>query len=209
MSLISGKGYKTRLFNWQDELWDRKLGVQTFGFHPGSGEPGKPNWFLHYAPTPYDRIQTLYEMIGLNNDDVVVDLGAGLGRSVFLARHLGVRKATGVDIVPELIDKANISLKHSGMDRVDFICSNATEYVFDNVTVLFMAHSFGDDILRIVTKNLERSRKNLRVIYINPICDYVFEEAGWLECFGRIEQRKQGLVPKTNAFGASIWRTRR
>jgi len=208
MTFIAGKGYKTRLLNWQDEIWDRRLGVKTFGFHPGSGEPGKPNWFLHYAPTPYDRIKTLFEMVGLNDQDVVVDLGAGLGRSVFLARHLGARKATGVDIVPSLIDGANESLKNSGMDGVEFICSNATEYVFNDVTVLFMAHSFGDDILRIVTKNIERSRKNLRVIYVNPICDYVFAEAGWLEGFGRIEQRKQGLIPKTNAFAASVWRAR-
>lgn len=60
MVLASGLGYETRLFNWLDEIWSRRLGSNTFGLHLGSGEPGKPYWFLHYAPTPYDRIQLLY-----------------------------------------------------------------------------------------------------------------------------------------------------
>jgi len=208
MVLVSGLGYKTRLFNWRDEVWDRKLGIKTFGFHPGSGEPGKPNWFLHYAPTPYDRIQLLYQMIGLGSEDVVVDLGCGLGRSVFLARYMGAKRAIGVDIVPVLIEGANRSLKTSRMDGVSFVSSNATDYVFtEDTTVIFMAHSFGDDILRIVVENLEACKANLRIVYVNPICDYVFKDVGWLECFGEIPERKQGLIPKTNAFAARVWRT--
>ena len=83
LNRFRGRGYKTRLLNPHDEFWDRRLGVRTFGFHPGTGNAGDPDWQVHYAPTPYSEIFRLLNLVDLSNEDVFVDLGSGMGRTTF------------------------------------------------------------------------------------------------------------------------------
>jgi 16S rRNA G966 N2-methylase RsmD len=191
--LVRGQGFKTRLLNPFDEIWDRRLGVQTFGFHPGTGESNDADLQVHYTPTPYRDIFRLLKAVDLRNDDVFTDLGAGLGRAVFAASSMGARRAVGIEIVQELCDKAVKNLRRSRLAdcNIEFACTNALDYQNSDTTVLFMFHPFGEATLRQVLRNLEVERMQkphgtLRIIYRNPVYDAVLQQTKWLQCIGRV-----------------------
>jgi ubiquinone/menaquinone biosynthesis C-methylase UbiE len=62
------------------------------------------------------------EYAGINEGDVVVDLGSGAGNDVFIARTLVGEKGTviGVDFTPEMLAKAEIKKAKLGYTNVDF-----------------------------------------------------------------------------------------
>ena len=209
---LKGRGYKTRLINPHDELWDRRLGVQTFGFHPGTGV-GKPDWQVHYAPTPYSEIFRLLKLIDLRDDDVFVDLGSGMGRTTFAASWLGAKRAVGVEIVQDLCNKSNENLRRSRLSGrpIKFVCMNAADYRNPDVTVLFMCHPFGEATLRHVMRNFEsdvnaRPDRTFRIVYRNPMYDAVLQQIPWLECVGRVPP--SGPWPSTLArYETTLWRS--
>ena len=60
---------------------------------------------------------------GIEEGQTVLDLGSGAGNDVFVARSLvGTSgKVIGVDMTPEMIDKANTNKQKLGYDNVEFI----------------------------------------------------------------------------------------
>jgi hypothetical protein len=193
LNRLRGKSFKTRLLNPRDELWDRRFGVRTFGYHPATAKQGDKDWRLHYQPVPYYDIFRLLRMVDLRSDDVFVDLGAGMGRAVFAASWMGARRALGVEIVQNLYEKAILNYRQghlSGRD-IQFICTNAINYRHHDTTVLFMFHPFGEATLRQVLLNVEadcakRLGGGLRIIYLNPVFDAVLKQMSWLQCIGRV-----------------------
>ena len=83
--MLQGLNLRARLTQPADELWDRRLGVRTFGYHPATGGPGDREWYVHYIPSPYRDIFEVLRTAKLSPDDVFTDLGCGLGRVVFAA----------------------------------------------------------------------------------------------------------------------------
>lgn len=208
-----GRGYKDRLLNPHDEFWDRKLRVRTFGYHPGMGEAGDDDWRVHYQPTPYNDIFRLLCMIELRSDDVFVDLGAGLGRTVFAASWLGAARAIGVEAVQSLCDKATENYRRSCLTHrnIEFICARAQEYQNLDATVLFMFHPFGEATLEKVLRNMEPARverqsSKLRIIYVNPVYDFILQQTSWLRCIGRVPAIS--FWPSTAAhYETSLWQS--
>jgi len=60
---------------------------------------------------------------GIEKGHTVLDLGSGAGNDVFVARSLVGEKGTviGVDMTPEMIDKANSNRRKLGYDNVEFV----------------------------------------------------------------------------------------
>lgn len=207
---FAGRGYKDRLINLGDEIWDRRLGIHTFGYHPGKGRQHEPDWQVHYTPSTYSRIFLAFDIIALNRNDVFVDLGAGLGRSVFAASYRGVMRAVGVDIVPSLIDRANSNLRGRRYSNIEFHCMNAAHYRFEcGCTVLLMFHPFGGDVLAQVVKNLDCCKDGLRIVYINPVYGGVLDDVPWLERFASIPEEKAFLsVGRAHRHAITFWRAK-
>jgi SAM-dependent methyltransferase len=209
-----GKGYKYRLLNPWDELWDRRLRLNTFGFGQDKGDPSGDDYRVHYEPTPYHHIFRLLRMIDLRKDDVFVDLGCGMGRPVFAASWLGAASSIGVEVSQDLYDIAVENQKQSRLAHCDirFHCQPAQEYRNPDMTVLFMAHPFGERTLAQVITNAEIDRSNghsrpLRILYVNPLYDFVLEQRKWLKRIGRAPIVKSW--PSTAAYyETSIWQAR-
>lgn len=211
MSSIAGHGYKTRLLNPLDEFWDRRLGVRTFGYRPGSGQEGMPNWQLHYTPTPYVDIFRSLQSAALTSDDSFTDLGAGMGRAVFAAGWLGVKRATGVEILPDLHELAIQNAQCCRLVNCDirFVCDNALNVTLADTSVLYIFHSFGDDVLRAVLRNLENRRetsRRLRIIYMNPVFNSVLKEFHWLEQIDEVAPSRNWLST-ANHYNSAIWQS--
>lgn len=209
-----GKGYKYRMLNLRDELWDRRLGIRTFGFGQDKGDPSGDDYRVHYEPTPYHNIFRLLRMVDLQKDDVFVDLGCGMGRPVFAASRLGASCSIGVEVSRDLYDIAvkNKQQSHLAHCNIRFHCQRAQEYRNPDMTVLFMAHPFGEKTLAKVISNAEVDRSGsharpLRIVYINPIYDFVLERRKWLKRIGHVPIVKSWLST-AGCYETSIWQAR-
>jgi len=199
--------------NPHDAFWDWRLGVQTFGFHPGTGTAEDPDWQVHYTPTPYNEIFRLLRMIDLNDEDVFVDLGVGLGRTAFAASWMGAKHAIGVEIIQDLCDKANENLRRGRLfnREIEFTCMNAANWRSRDTTVLFMNNPFGEATVRHVLRNFEAEgvpsrTRALRIIYRNPMFDSVLHQTPWLQCVARVPAT--GPWPSTAArYETTLWQS--
>ena len=103
-----------------------------------------------YVPTPHAVVETMLELAELSEDDVIIDLGCGDGRIVVAAaRDYGAR-GIGIDIDPELIEKAKRLAKSSGVDHlVEFRVEDATRTSLATATVvsLFLTPG-GNELIR-------------------------------------------------------------
>lgn len=179
---LGGKGLKTRLLHPHDELWDRRFGIGTFGYKPDQGLHSDPDWRCHYSPTAYAEIFRMLRHVRLGPDDVFVDLGCGLGRTVFAASHLGARRAIGVEIDEELANGAQANRQRSRFDAgrgIEFVCMGAEAFTPSDCTVVFVYNAFGAGTLQTVLERLAadvaRHPREVRIVYFNPTFEPVLE----------------------------------
>lgn len=203
---LKGTEFKTRLLNPHEEYWDRKLGVRTFGYYPG-GDRNDPAHSNYYMPTSYLDLLKIFRRTELRDDDVFVDLGSGMGRAVFLASYLGVRKSIGLELVSRLHERAEANRRCGNWPNVEFHLGDARETIFPDVTLLWMFNPFGPAIMEeMLIKLKEKRTRTLRIIYLNPFHDDVIERAGWLAKVDTIPKSKN-LFGIRERFDASIWQS--
>jgi SAM-dependent methyltransferase len=77
---------------------------------------------IHFEATPDPVVEAMLKMAGVNQEDIVYDLGCGDGRFVITAaKNFGAR-GVGVDIDPVRIKESNENAKRAGVtDRVKFL----------------------------------------------------------------------------------------
>lgn len=172
---LGGSGLKAALLHPHDAYWDLRLGVRTFGFVRAVGDPSRGDWRAHYQPTSYRTLFGVFEAVALGAEDDFVDLGAGLGRAVFVAHHLGARRAVGVELDGRLHRRALQNRTRAGIPahRVELVRASADEHRFDHATVVFLFHPFGAGTLArsiaAIDASLDRAPRALRLAYLNPV----------------------------------------
>lgn len=214
LSGLRNRNLSARLLQPADELWDRRLGISTFGHHPGSGGPGEREWYMHYIPSPYRDIFDVLEIAGLRSDDVFTDLGCGLGRVVFAASHRGARRAEGVELIPALARQAQDNRARTRLEGKDiaFIQGNVIDHDISATTLCYMFHSFGHQIVAEVLDKARHDRRTagarrpLRIAYVNPVCDEVIRNSGWFRRVGQLPPRTQWLS-SADHYRTTIWQS--
>jgi Histone methylation protein DOT1 len=207
---LRGSGLKTRLFNPIDELYDLRLGVRTFGFLPAVGTSGSKDWQVHYVPTPYRKVIRTLRHVKLGHDDVFVDLGSGLGRTVFTASWLGAQRSVGVEINAALTASAQENYQRSRLrDRdIEFVCMGAQEYDFHEASVIYMFHPFGAGTLETVIQRMEfelgKHQRQLRIVYENPVYGAVLDQSRYFERFEEWPADKRNGSNHPVAFWRSV-----
>ena len=209
---LQGRNLRARLTQPMDELWDRKLRVSTFGYHPATGSPGDREWYIHYIPSPYRDIFDVLKTANLSKDDVFTDLGCGLGRVVFAASWAGARRATGVELVSWLADGAKENRRRCKLKSqdIEFFERNAVDHSFADTTLLYMFHPFGEQILAEVLEKARADRKAagamrpLRIAYVNPVCEKVLAESGWMRRTLEAEAKPQRFS-SAHHYVTSFW----
>jgi SAM-dependent methyltransferase len=105
---------------------------------------------IAYVPTRYDTVKDLLWLAEVGPNDVVYDLGSGDGRIVIAAvRDFGARKAVGIEIKPELIEKSRASAAKAGVaDKVEFIQGDLfkSDLSEASVVVLYLSHAANLDL---------------------------------------------------------------
>ncbi len=118
---------------------------------------------VRWVPTPDDIVDKMSEMAKISKDDVVWDLGCG--DAVMLIRPIlkfNAKRGVGIDIRPEMIDKAKEYAKKKGvLDKVelrvgDILDAKSMPDLKDcNVLLLYIGDDLGERLKPVLKANLK------------------------------------------------------
>jgi precorrin-6B methylase 2 len=127
-----------------------------------------------YMPTSPEVVDAMLRMAKAGRRDVLYDLGSGDGRIVIAAvRDFRVRRATGIEIKPELIDEANANAQAANVTkRVRFLRQDLFESDFRDATVvtLFLLRRLN---IRLIPKLLSDLEPGTRIV------SHLFDMGSW------------------------------
>jgi len=135
-----------------------------------------------YQPTPVRHILDLVARCRLSSDDVVVDLGSGLGHVPLLVSiRTGVR-TLGVEIQPSHAASAQQTARRLNLTRVRFIAKDARTADLSTGTVFYMFTPFTGSILTAVLQQLHKQSKTrpIRICTLGP-CTRLLQDQAWLK----------------------------
>jgi ubiquinone/menaquinone biosynthesis C-methylase UbiE len=94
--------------------------------------------FVSFIPTPFEDVNTFFELAPVSSEDVVYDLGSGDGRLLFTALEKGAGRAVGVELNPEHVLTARQKAKEKGLEsRVTFLNADVIDVNLSGATLVF------------------------------------------------------------------------
>lgn len=167
-----------------DALDDLVAGV--FGLTDPGGEllPLAPE-MVFYQPTPMRHVLDLLARAALGPDDLLVDLGSGLGQVPMLATICTGARALGVEWQPAYVACARRAARRLGLRRVAFLAQDARVADLSAGTVFFLYTPFRGALLRAVLDALraEAARRPIRLCSFGP-CTATLAGEPWLRADG-------------------------
>ncbi|MEW9572585.1 hypothetical protein ABQJ54_12570 [Rhodanobacter sp. Si-c] len=163
-------------YDWRDELVS---GVLPFG-EPDEASALAPE-MVFYQPTPARHVFDLLERLALTRDDVLVDLGSGLGHVPLLTAICTAARGFGVEIEPAYVRSARACAQDLRLANARFVQGDARETDFAVGSVFYLYTPFTGAILRSVLDALrgEAGRRAFRVCSFGP-CTAVLAAEPWL-----------------------------
>jgi hypothetical protein len=153
---------------------------------------------VFYQPTPARHIFDLIHRTALQDQDVLIDLGSGLGHVPLLASLCTSARSIGVELEPLYVDCARRSAATLNLKNVTFIQQDARAAELTEGTVFYLYTPFTGNMLRAVLDSLQREgdRRDIQIATFGP-CTTMIAEEDWLEAVG---------VPRTDRV--SLFRSR-
>jgi len=93
---------------------------------------------LIYGEAPLFTLEKIMKKVGLTSDDHFFDLGSGRGIPVVFGNLRFGCTSTGIEIVPELTDQAEILAGKTGVSRVNFLRGDFRQLSLDGGTVFMV-----------------------------------------------------------------------
>lgn len=125
-----------------------------------------------FFPTPQPAVEMMLEMAQIRDGDVLIDLGSGDGRiPITAAKRYGIR-GMGVEIDPDLVEKANENARREGVaDRVAFYEQDLFHTDLDDATVV--------TLFLLTSINVKLRPKLLKLKPGTRILSYSFGMGAW------------------------------
>lgn len=157
----------------RDAVLEEHLGI-------ADGAPASPpgDHLVGYHASGVAPVVRMLMEVPVVAGDVVVDLGAGLGKVVLLTRLLTGATARGIELQPALARRARQAAARYGVD-VSFSEGDAREADLDDGTVFFLYAPFTGPVLAEVMGRL-RAVATRRAIVVCTLGVDVDREAPWL-----------------------------
>jgi hypothetical protein len=196
--LVNGSSDAAR-GNGYDDLDELVSGV--FEFDEPAGEPmhsGPERVF--YQPTPASHIFSLMAAARIESDDVIVDLGSGLGHVPLLVSACTGARCIGVELEPSLVASARQCAQKLNLVQVSFLEQDAQHADFSSGTVFYLYTPFTGSILRAVLDSLKEqaAQRAIKVCTFGPCVEVVRDEP-WLEPMTAPELNRIALfVPRSS-----------
>jgi hypothetical protein len=163
------------------DLFD-EIVCEVFQFR-GPGEAGvlpSPE-MTAYQPTPARHILDLIANCTFSSNDVLVDLGSGLGHVPLLVCILAKVRTLGIEVQPEFAASAQETARRLNLSRVEFVAEDARAADLSSGTVFYMFTPFTGSILTDVLHRLCRQSKTrqIRICTLGP-CTRILQSQTWL-----------------------------
>lgn len=165
---------------------------------------GHYNDAWEYEPCDYPFLLRCLSVLELQPDDVVFDIGCGMGRALCLLARRRIARCVGIELSPELAAGAEANLRslRGARSPAEVRVVDAAFADYSDATAFYTFNPFGDDTMRAVLERIAQTRKTnprpIRMIYLNPFHEHILEESGWLK---RVREVR---APWSNTF-ASYW----
>ena len=149
---------------------------------------------VFYQPTPARRIFDLLELCPLHKDDLLIDLGAGLGHVSLLVAICTPARSIGIEREPAYVQSAKDTAAALALDRATFACRDLREADFGNGTVFYLYTPVTGALLEQVMAKLEHeaTRRPVKIVSLGP-CTAVLAQAGWLRAMTPVEEHRIAL----------------
>jgi predicted RNA methylase len=160
-------------------------GIRTERLITPKGNPSGADAHL-YVPLAYGQTRRVLRALQLHPDDVVVDLGCGLGRVVALAAQRDVSRVIGIEFDVEIAELArqNMQTLRRRRSPAEVTVADAADASLDGVTVLILFNPFGprtmQSVLAHLATSIENEPRTVRIAYVNPTAEAEFERVHWL-----------------------------
>jgi ubiquinone/menaquinone biosynthesis C-methylase UbiE len=137
-------------------------------------DPQDAAWFYRPERIETEKPEELLDLLGIEEGDVVADIGAGPGFfSLRAAERVGrTGKVLAVDIQPEMIDGLRKMMKRSGLENIVPILGNVDDPKLpagsvDHVLIIISYHEFSHpvEMMRHVRKAMKRDGQMLITEY--------------------------------------------
>lgn len=135
-----------------------------------------------YQPTPARQIFDLIEAVEFRADDVLIDIGSGLGHVPLLVSICTPARCIGIEREPVYVDQALRCVDRLNLSRVEFVQQDARVADLSAGTVFYLYTPFGGSALRAVLDRLRRqaSGRPICVCSYGP-CTPTLAQEPWLE----------------------------
>mgnify|MGYP001106663586 CR=1 FL=1 len=163
-------------YDWRDELVDGVLPLA-----PHAPVATLPPDMVAYQPTPARHIFDLLAQARLGADDVLVDLGSGLGHVPLLAAICSGATALGIEREASYVACAQAAADALRLSRARFLCGDARDADFTRGTLFYLYTPFRGAVLDTVLGALRREaqRRTLRLAAHGP-CVAALAAQPWL-----------------------------
>ncbi|HEV2621328.1 MAG TPA: class I SAM-dependent methyltransferase [Frateuria sp.] len=137
---------------------------------------------VFYQPTPARHIFDLLARTGLGADDVLIDLGSGLGQVALIAGICSGARCIGIEWEASYVQSARRCAQALQLDRVGFVQGDARTADLSAGTVFYLYTPFKGAMLREVLDRLEAeaSIRELRICTLGP-CTATVAREPWLQ----------------------------
>ena len=127
----------------------------------------------------YDDLAILFGEAGVLPDDVIVDVGAGKGRSInWLLAHHPENRIVGIELDPDVC--ADTAKRLRRYDHVTIRCGDATTMLPPDGTLFYLFNPFDETVMLRFRDALVATRagaaSRTRIVYYNVKALNVFEE---------------------------------
>lgn len=164
-----------------------RRGMRSAGARHDDGIP--------YEPLDYPFLLRTLNVLAPREDDVVYEIGCGMGRVLCLLARRRVRRCIGIELNGELAERAraNVTALRGRRAPVHVHTADAATADYSGGTAFFMFHPFGPDTMAAtlarIHASVRESRKPIRVMYVNPFHENILEACGWLRCAARLRSK--------------------
>lgn len=130
---------------------------------------------LGYVPSGIAPIVRAVLDVPITPDDVLVDLGAGLGKVAMAVHLLSGARTRGIELLPELVAEATAIAGRLGLEDVTFVSGDARDADLSDATVFFLYLPFTGEVLASVMQRLLAIAEHRDIV----ICALGLDLRGW------------------------------